>query len=77
MFEKLEKSPKPVVAAISGSCLGGGLEVWMSPRAVEMPSHSLGGCAAVNLGLLFLLQESLPSRIGLILAIKHLHGVNS
>lgn len=36
-----------------------------------------GGCAAVNLGLLFLLQESLPSRIGLILAIKHLHGVNS
>lgn len=27
IFEKLEKSPKPIVAAISGSCLGGGLEV--------------------------------------------------
>ncbi|KAG9469098.1 hypothetical protein GDO78_021195 [Eleutherodactylus coqui] len=27
MFEKLEKSPKPIVAAINGSCLGGGLEV--------------------------------------------------
>lgn len=27
MFEKLEKSTKPVVAAISGACLGGGLEV--------------------------------------------------
>ncbi|KAF5913008.1 hypothetical protein HPG69_008959 [Diceros bicornis minor] len=26
LFEKLEKSTKPIVAAISGSCLGGGLE---------------------------------------------------
>ena len=27
MLQALEDSPKPVVAAIMGSCLGGGLEV--------------------------------------------------
>jgi hypothetical protein len=26
-FERLERSPKPIVAAVYGSCLGGGLEV--------------------------------------------------
>ena len=27
MMAKMESSPKPIVAAINGSCLGGGLEV--------------------------------------------------
>lgn len=27
MFEMIENSPIPIVAAINGSCLGGGLEV--------------------------------------------------
>uniref|UniRef100_A0A8C4HAK4 enoyl-CoA hydratase n=1 Tax=Dicentrarchus labrax TaxID=13489 RepID=A0A8C4HAK4_DICLA len=35
MFEKIEKSPKPIVAAINGSCLGGGLEVGL-PSAFDM-----------------------------------------
>ena len=40
MFEKIEKSPKPVVAAINGSCLGGGLEVSRSPcTSCDTPLH--------------------------------------
>uniref|UniRef100_A0A8D0FP71 enoyl-CoA hydratase n=1 Tax=Strix occidentalis caurina TaxID=311401 RepID=A0A8D0FP71_STROC len=35
MLEKIEQSPKPVVAAISGSCLGGGLEVGL-PAAFDI-----------------------------------------
>lgn len=38
MLEKIEHSPKPIVAAISGSCLGGGLEVLDNPGA-----HSRSG----------------------------------
>ncbi len=30
MMQKLESSSKPVIAAINGSCLGGGLEVEFS-----------------------------------------------
>lgn len=33
MLANLEKSPKPIVAAISGSCLGGGLEVMCNVSA--------------------------------------------
>lgn len=37
MFQKLEQSSKPIVAAINGSCLGGGLEVklCLSPQTME------------------------------------------
>lgn len=38
MFEKIEKSPKPIVAAINGSCLGGGLEVLLSKYQTQYPN---------------------------------------
>lgn len=36
MFEKIENSPKPIVAAINGSCLGGGLEVSLNKRLNQL-----------------------------------------
>ncbi|KAM7173601.1 trifunctional enzyme subunit alpha, mitochondrial isoform 2-T2 [Macrochelys suwanniensis] len=54
MFEKLEKSPKPIVAAISGSCLGGGLEVAISCqyRVATKDKKTNLGTPEVLLGLL-------------------------
>ena len=48
MMQKLENSKKPVVAAINGSCLGGGLEVSASDCPVtHCSSASLSGLAAI------------------------------
>ncbi|XP_057624488.1 trifunctional enzyme subunit alpha, mitochondrial [Chionomys nivalis] len=54
MFEKLEKSPKPVVAAISGSCLGGGLELALACqyRVATKDRKTVLGVPEVLLGLL-------------------------
>ncbi|XP_038174117.1 trifunctional enzyme subunit alpha, mitochondrial [Arvicola amphibius] len=54
MFEKLEKSPKPVVAAISGSCLGGGLELAIACqyRVATKDRKTVLGVPEVLLGLL-------------------------
>lgn len=54
MFEKLEKSPKPVVAAISGSCLGGGLELALACqyRVATKDKKTVLGVPEVLLGLL-------------------------
>jgi len=54
MLFKIEKSPKPVVAAIQGSCLGGGLEVAMACHyriAVDGMKTSMG-LPEVMLGVL-------------------------
>uniref|UniRef100_A0A2K6UN99 Trifunctional enzyme subunit alpha, mitochondrial n=1 Tax=Saimiri boliviensis boliviensis TaxID=39432 RepID=A0A2K6UN99_SAIBB len=53
-FEKLEKSTKPVVAAISGSCLGGGLELAVSCqyRIATKDRKTVLGTPEVLLGIL-------------------------
>lgn len=54
MFDRLEESSKPIVAAISGSCLGGGLELALACRyriATKDKKTSLG-LPEVMLGLL-------------------------
>uniref|UniRef100_A0A8C3YFM6 enoyl-CoA hydratase n=1 Tax=Catagonus wagneri TaxID=51154 RepID=A0A8C3YFM6_9CETA len=59
-FEKLEKSTKPIVAAINGTCLGGGLEVGM-PAAFDMMLTGRGIRAdkAKKMGLVDQLVEPL------------------
>src|SRR5207253_7961423 len=50
--ERIEDSPKPVIAAIHGTALGGGLEVALCAHyRVAVPSAKLG-LPEVNLGLL-------------------------
>uniref|UniRef100_A0A8C9BK91 enoyl-CoA hydratase n=1 Tax=Phocoena sinus TaxID=42100 RepID=A0A8C9BK91_PHOSS len=60
MFEKVEKSTKPIVAAINGSCLGGGLEVGV-PAAFDMMLTGRGIRAdrAKKMGLVDQLVEPL------------------
>uniref|UniRef100_A0A2I3RNW4 Trifunctional enzyme subunit alpha, mitochondrial n=1 Tax=Pan troglodytes TaxID=9598 RepID=A0A2I3RNW4_PANTR len=53
-FEKLEKATKPVIAAISGSCLGGGLELAISCqyRIATKDGKTILGAPEVLLGIL-------------------------
>uniref|UniRef100_A0AAQ5XQA2 enoyl-CoA hydratase n=1 Tax=Amphiprion ocellaris TaxID=80972 RepID=A0AAQ5XQA2_AMPOC len=54
MFEQVEKSPKPIVAAINGSCLGGGLEfaIACQYRVATKSKKTVLGTPEVMLGLL-------------------------
>ncbi|KAF2350118.1 Fatty acid oxidation complex alpha subunit mitochondrial [Trinorchestia longiramus] len=53
IMDRIEKSPKPIVAAIMGSCLGGGLEVAMACHyRLAVKEKSGLGLPEVMLGLL-------------------------
>ncbi|XP_042359517.1 hydroxyacyl-CoA dehydrogenase trifunctional multienzyme complex subunit alpha a [Plectropomus leopardus] len=54
MLEKIEKSPIPIVAAINGSCLGGGLEfaIACQYRIATKSKNTILGTPEVKLGLL-------------------------
>ncbi|KAF5900351.1 trifunctional enzyme subunit alpha, mitochondrial-like, partial [Clarias magur] len=54
MFEKIEKSPIPIVAAVNGSCLGGGLEfaIACQYRVATKSKKTVLGTPEVMLGLL-------------------------
>ncbi|KAK8759853.1 hypothetical protein V5799_028868 [Amblyomma americanum] len=54
LVQKLEDSPKPIVAAIMGSCLGGGLEVAMACqyRIAVKDRKTVLGLPEVMLGIL-------------------------
>ncbi|KAJ4938818.1 hypothetical protein JOQ06_028284 [Pogonophryne albipinna] len=54
MFNMIEKSPKPIVAAINGSCLGGGLEfaIACQYRIATKSKKTILGTPEVMLGLL-------------------------
>ncbi|XP_067880171.1 hydroxyacyl-CoA dehydrogenase trifunctional multienzyme complex subunit alpha b [Heterodontus francisci] len=69
MFEKIEESTKPVVAAINGSCLGGGLEVAIAChyRIATKDRKTVLGTPEVMLGLLPGAggTQRLPKMIGL------------
>ncbi|XP_063186868.1 trifunctional enzyme subunit alpha, mitochondrial isoform X2 [Chroicocephalus ridibundus] len=69
MLEKIEQSPKPIVAAISGSCLGGGLEVAIAChyRIATKDRKTVLGTPEVLLGLLpgAGATQRLPKMVGL------------
>uniref|UniRef100_A0A673FYF9 enoyl-CoA hydratase n=1 Tax=Sinocyclocheilus rhinocerous TaxID=307959 RepID=A0A673FYF9_9TELE len=60
MFEQIEKSPIPFVAAINGSCLGGGLEVGL-PAAFDMmlTGRNIKADKAKKMGLVHQLVDPL------------------
>ncbi len=52
LFDRLENFPKPIIAAINGACLGGGLELAMACH-IRLAAHEAKlGLPELNLGLI-------------------------
>lgn len=52
VFDRMEKFPKPIIAAINGACLGGGLELAMACHIRLAAADARLGLPELNLGLI-------------------------
>jgi 3-hydroxyacyl-CoA dehydrogenase/enoyl-CoA hydratase/3-hydroxybutyryl-CoA epimerase len=74
VFDEMDRSPKPFVAAIEGACLGGGLELALACHARIASAHAktMFGLPEVKLGILpgFGGTQRLPRLVGVPAALE-------